>query len=79
METDAELAALFALISRELAQAELGSLEWQGGMIPLDNIRREQAKCRVAMRPHARKNLRWAIVQTIGNMPMALSSQAGAH
>ena len=44
--TDAELAALFALISREFAQAEPGSLEWHGAMISLDNIRREQAKRR---------------------------------
>ena len=44
--TDAELAALFALISREFSQAEPGSLEWHGGMISLDNIRREQAKRR---------------------------------
>jgi hypothetical protein len=52
--TEAELAALFALISRELAQAEHGSLEWQGGMISLENIRREQAKRRVIVRPKPR-------------------------
>jgi hypothetical protein len=49
--TDAELAALFALISREFAQAEPGSLEWHGEMISLDNIRREQAKRRPVIRP----------------------------
>ena len=49
--TDAELAALFALISRELAQAKYGSLEWHGGMISLENIRREQGKRRVIVRP----------------------------
>ena len=52
--TDAELAALLALISRELAQAEQGSLEWQGAMISLENIRREQAKRRVIVRPKPR-------------------------
>lgn len=49
--TDAELAALLALISRELGQAQQGSLEWQGAMISLENIRREQAKRRVVIRP----------------------------
>jgi hypothetical protein len=52
--TDAELAALFALISRELAQAEQGSLEWHGGMISLENIRREQGKRRIIVRPKPR-------------------------
>jgi len=52
--TDAELAALYALISRELAQAEQGSLEWQGAMISLENIRHEQAKRRVIVRPKPR-------------------------
>ena len=52
--TEAELAALFALISRELGQAKYGSLEWHGGMISLDNIRREQAKRRVIVRPQPR-------------------------
>jgi hypothetical protein len=52
--TDAELAALLALISRELAQAKYGSLEWQGAMISLENIRREQAKRRVIVRPKPR-------------------------
>ena len=49
--TDAELAALFALISREFAQAEPGSLEWQGAMISLESIRHEQARRRVVIRP----------------------------
>ena len=49
--TDAELAALFALISRELSEAKPGSVEWQSGVISLDNIRREQAKRRNAVRP----------------------------
>ncbi len=52
--TDAELAALLALISRELAQAKYGSLEWHGGMISLENIRREQAKRRMIVRPKPR-------------------------
>ena len=49
--TDAELAGLFALITRELAQAEHGSLEWHGGMISLESIRHQQAKRCVVMRP----------------------------
>ncbi len=52
--TDAELAALFALISREFAQAEPRSLQWHGDMISLDNIRREQAKRRLVIRPQPR-------------------------
>jgi hypothetical protein len=52
--TDAELAALFGLISKELAQAEPGSVEWHGGVISLENIRREQAKRRVVIRPRPR-------------------------
>ncbi len=52
--TDAELSALFGLISRELSQAKQGSLEWHGGMISLENIRREQAKRRVVIRPRPR-------------------------
>jgi hypothetical protein len=52
--TDAELAALFALISQELAQAEPGSLEWHGRTISLDNIRREQAKRRQIIHPQPR-------------------------
>ena len=52
--TDAELAALLALISREFAQAEPGSLEWQGAMISLESIRHEQAKRRVVIRPQPR-------------------------
>ena len=52
--TDAELAALFALISREFARAEPGSLEWHGGMISLDSIRHEQAKRRPVIRPQPR-------------------------
>ncbi len=49
--SEAELADLFALISREFAQAEPGSLEWQSCTISLDNIRREQAARRVIVRP----------------------------
>jgi hypothetical protein len=49
--TGAELAALFALISRELTQAKPGSLEWEEAMMSLENIRREQAKRRGAMQP----------------------------
>ncbi len=52
--TDAELSALFGLISRELSQAEQGSLEWHGGVISLENIRREQAKRRVPIPPRPR-------------------------
>ena len=52
--TDAELAALLALISKELAQAKYGSLEWHDGMISLENIRREQAKRRIIVRPKPR-------------------------
>jgi len=52
--TDAELAALFALISREFAQAEPGSVEWHGRMITLDNIGREHAKRRAVIRPQPR-------------------------
>ena len=49
--SEAELADLFALISRELAHAKPGSLEWQSCTISLDNIRREQAARRVIARP----------------------------
>ncbi len=52
--TDAELSALFGLISRELSQANRGSLEWHRGVISLENIRREQAKRCVVIRPRAR-------------------------
>ncbi len=52
--TDAELAALLALISRELAQAKYGSLEWHGLMISLESIRHEQAKRRIIVRPKPR-------------------------
>lgn len=52
--SDAELAALFALISRELGQATEGSLEWQAAMESLENILREQGKRRVAVRPRPR-------------------------
>ena len=52
--TDAELSALFGLISKELSQTEQGSLEWHGGLISLENIRREQAKRRVINRPRPR-------------------------
>ncbi len=52
--TDAELAALFALISKELAQAKYGSLEWHGLMISLESIRHEQAKRRIIVRPKPR-------------------------
>ena len=52
--TDAELAALLALISREHAQAKYGSLEWHGGMISLESIRHQQAKRCVVMRPRLR-------------------------
>ena len=49
--TGAELAALFALIVRELAEAKPGSLEWEAALISLENIRREQAKRRVTVQP----------------------------
>ena len=52
--TDAELAALFTLLSRELAPMEPGSLEWHGAMISLDNIRREQGLRRQVIRPQPR-------------------------
>jgi len=50
-DSEAELADLFARISREFAQATPGSLEWQSAMLSLDNIRREQAARRVIVRP----------------------------
>lgn len=46
--SDAELASLFARISRELAQATEGSLAWQAAMASLENILREQGKRRLA-------------------------------
>jgi len=52
--TDAELSALFDLIVRELSQAQTGSVEWHGAVISLENIRREQAKRRVVIRPRPR-------------------------
>jgi len=52
--TDAELSALFDLIVRELSQAQTGSVEWHGAVISLENIRREQAKRRVAIPPRPR-------------------------
>ena len=52
--TDAELSALFGLIVKELSQAKTGSVEWHGAVISLENIRREQAKRRVIVRPKPR-------------------------
>jgi len=52
--TDAELSALFGLIVKELSQAKTGSVEWHGAVISLENIRREQAKRRVVIRPRPR-------------------------
>ncbi len=52
--TDAELSGLFARISREVSQATPGSLEWHSAVISLDNIRHEQAKRRVVIRPKPR-------------------------
>jgi len=49
--SEAELSDLLVLISRELAQAKPGSMEWQSCKISLDNIRREQAARRVIVRP----------------------------
>ena len=49
--TEAELAGLFALISRELAQVEEGSVEWHSAMLSLENIRHEQAARRTILRP----------------------------
>lgn len=52
--SEAELAALFALISSEFAHAKHGSLEWHGATISLDNIRREQAARRAVTQPRPR-------------------------
>jgi hypothetical protein len=52
--TDAELSALFGLIVKEISQAKTGSVEWHGAVISLENIRREQAKRRVVIRPRPR-------------------------
>lgn len=49
--TEAELTGLAAQVSRDLAQAEPGSLEWEQGMILIARIRREQAQRRVAVKP----------------------------
>ena len=49
--SEAELADLFALISRKLAHAKPGSLEWQSAKLSLENIQREQAARRLIVRP----------------------------
>ena len=41
--TDAELATLLAQISRDVLRVQPLGLQWQNGMMSLDNIRREQA------------------------------------
>jgi len=52
--SEAELAALFALISSELAHAKPGSPEWHSATISLENIRHERAKRRAVIRPQPR-------------------------
>lgn len=49
--SEAELVDLFTRISRVLAHAKPGSLEWQIAMLSLENIRREQAARRAIVRP----------------------------
>ncbi len=52
--TDAELSGLFARITLEVSQAKPRSLEWHYAVISLENIRHEQAKRRVIIRPRPR-------------------------
>ena len=52
--SEAELSGWFARITREVSAAKPGSVEWHGAVISLDNIRSEQARRRVIVRPKPR-------------------------
>ena len=44
--TEVELNELFDLISSEVLHAKPGSVEWQSGMLSLDNMRHERQRRR---------------------------------